>query len=94
MIGNYLGKIIPALQSRCTRFRFGPLNPDQILPRLEHVVQAENVKVTEGGVEALMRLGKGDMRKVINILQSCAMAFPEVSIFDISGSTLVVVVFR
>lgn len=79
LIGNYLSKIIPALQSRCTRFRFGPLGAEQILPRLEHVCREENVKITEDGKEALIRLSQGDMRKVINILQSCAMAFDEVT---------------
>ena len=61
------------------RFRFGPLHVDQIMPRLEHVAQSENVNLTETGKEALIRLAKGDMRKVINILQSCSMAFDEVS---------------
>lgn len=41
IICNYLSKIIPALQSRCTRFRFGPLDSNQILPRLMHVVEEE-----------------------------------------------------
>jgi len=79
LIGNYLSKIIPALQSRCTRFRFGPLGPEQILPRLEHVCREEKVSITEDGKEALMTLSQGDMRKVINILQSCNMAFGEVT---------------
>eukprot|EP00092_Neocalanus_flemingeri_P035545 GFUD01038690.1.p1 GENE.GFUD01038690.1~~GFUD01038690.1.p1 ORF type:complete len:333 (+),score=112.92 GFUD01038690.1:175-1173(+) len=79
LIGNYLSKIIPALQSRCTRFRFGPLGAEQILPRLEHVCREENVSITEDGKQALMTLSQGDMRKVINILQSCNMAFGEVT---------------
>jgi len=79
LIGNYLSKIIPALQSRCTRFRFGPLQAEQILPRLEHVCKEEDVTITEDGKEALMTLSQGDMRKVINILQSCNMAFGEVT---------------
>lgn len=41
IICNYLSKIIPAIQSRCTRFRFAPLAIEQILPRLEHVIEAE-----------------------------------------------------
>jgi len=37
------------------------------------------VKVTEDGKKALIDLAQGDMRKVLNILQSAATAFPEVN---------------
>ena len=50
--------------SRCTRFRFGPLNPIQILPRLKYVADKEDVKMTEDGEKALITLAQGDMRKV------------------------------
>jgi len=79
LIGNYLSKIIPALQSRCTRFRFGPLGVEQILPRLEFVCQEEKIDISSDGKEALMRLANGDMRKVLNILQACNMAFGKVN---------------
>ncbi|XP_059146697.1 replication factor C subunit 5-like [Physella acuta] len=79
IICNYLSKIIPALQSRCTRFRFGPLKQDQIIPRLEYVIAQESVKCNESGVKALVTLANGDMRKVLNILQSTSMAFDEVT---------------
>uniref|UniRef100_A0A1B6CRQ5 AAA+ ATPase domain-containing protein n=2 Tax=Clastoptera arizonana TaxID=38151 RepID=A0A1B6CRQ5_9HEMI len=79
IICNYLSKIIPALQSRCTRFRFGPLASEQILPRLQYVIEQENVTATEDGKKALIDLSQGDMRKVLNILQSAATAFPEVN---------------
>ncbi|KAJ9586590.1 hypothetical protein L9F63_028367 [Diploptera punctata] len=79
IICNYLSKIIPALQSRCTRFRFAPLTPEQILPRLEYVIKEENVNVTEDGRRALMTLAQGDMRKALNILQSASMAYKEVN---------------
>ncbi|KAL7986792.1 hypothetical protein Chor_013075 [Crotalus horridus] len=46
LICNYLSKIIPALQSRCTRFRFGPLTPQLMIPRLKHVIEKENVDST------------------------------------------------
>lgn len=41
MICNYVNKIIPALQSRCTKFRFAPLKPEQIRGRLQYVVDEE-----------------------------------------------------
>lgn len=79
IIGNYLSKIIPALQSRCTRFRFGPLAPQQILPRLNYVIEQEKLEATEDGKKALMDLSGGDMRKVLNVLQSTYMAFKSVN---------------
>ena len=53
---------------RCTRFRFGPLQENQIIPRLEHVATTENVEVTEDGKKALIALSGGDMRKVHNLI--------------------------
>lgn len=41
LICNYVSKIIPALQSRCTRFRFPPLDEGHVRDRLQHVVDAE-----------------------------------------------------
>jgi len=41
LICNYVGKIIPALQSRCTRFRFAQHRPDAVKAMLDKVVLAE-----------------------------------------------------
>jgi DNA polymerase III delta prime subunit len=41
IICNYVNKIIPAIQSRCTRFRFSPLPITQVEKRLTIVVEAE-----------------------------------------------------
>lgn len=79
LICNYLTKIIPALQSRCTRFRFGPLENEQMTLRLQHVISAEGVQVSEDGIKSLVRLASGDMRKALNILQSTSMAFETVN---------------
>lgn len=79
LICNYLSKIIPAIQSRCTRFRFGPLSTKQMLPRLIHVKDQENVDLTDDGCKALLTLAGGDMRKVLNVLQSTHMAYGKVT---------------
>ncbi|XP_013909502.1 PREDICTED: replication factor C subunit 5 [Thamnophis sirtalis] len=79
LICNYLSKIIPALQSRCTRFRFGPLTPELMVPRLKHVIEKENVDVSDDGMKALVTLSNGDMRRSLNILQSTYMAFGQVT---------------
>ncbi|KZC05458.1 PREDICTED: replication factor C subunit 5 [Dufourea novaeangliae] len=79
IICNYLSKIIPALQSRCTKFRFGPLSESQILPRLDDIIKEENLDVSEDGKKALIALSGGDMRKVLNVLQSTWLAFGSVT---------------
>eukprot|EP00252_Welwitschia_mirabilis_P002091 TRINITY_DN12013_c0_g1_i1.p1 TRINITY_DN12013_c0_g1~~TRINITY_DN12013_c0_g1_i1.p1 ORF type:complete len:361 (-),score=70.27 TRINITY_DN12013_c0_g1_i1:175-1257(-) len=78
LICNYVNKIIPALQSRCTRFRFAPLDSAYVKDRLRYVIKEERLDVTEDGLSAIARLSGGDMRKALNILQSTQMASPHV----------------
>lgn len=61
------------------RFRFSPLKPEQIASRLDGIVAAERVEATAGGKDALMQLAAGDMRRVLNLLQSTHMAYGEVT---------------
>eukprot|EP00931_Biecheleriopsis_adriatica_P096383 TRINITY_DN7003_c0_g1_i1.p1 TRINITY_DN7003_c0_g1~~TRINITY_DN7003_c0_g1_i1.p1 ORF type:complete len:367 (+),score=78.17 TRINITY_DN7003_c0_g1_i1:73-1101(+) len=73
LICNYSSKIIPALQSRCTKLRFAPLTQEQILGRLEHVAQCEKIHLSQDGAKAIIQVGGGDMRKVLNIFQTTSM---------------------
>lgn len=41
LICNYASKIIPALQSRCTKFRFPPLQGSFVEARLQQVIESE-----------------------------------------------------
>ncbi|XP_047326966.1 replication factor C subunit 3 [Impatiens glandulifera] len=91
LICNHVNKIIPALQSRCTRFRFAPLDAVHVRERLKHVIQAERLDVTEDGITALVKLSNGDMRKTLNILQSTHMAYEhltEEAIYLCTGNPL------
>lgn len=74
IICNYVNKITPALQSRCTRFRFSPLPIQDIRNRLSEIALSERIFITQEGQESLIKSSRGDMRKVLNVLQSCNMS--------------------
>ncbi|KAJ3096385.1 hypothetical protein HDU97_005930 [Phlyctochytrium planicorne] len=79
IICNYVSKIIPALQSRCTRFRFRPLQEEHIRGRLDLVINAEGVNITDDGRKAILRLSGGDMRRTLNVLQAVHAAYDVVN---------------
>jgi replication factor C subunit 3/5 len=78
LICNYVSKIIPALQSRCTKFRFAPLVKAQVTGRLQFVIDSEGLDVTPAAKEAILKLSGGDMRRVLNVLQAASMAFSKI----------------
>ncbi|CDW78267.1 replication factor c subunit 5 [Stylonychia lemnae] len=87
-ICNYVSKIIPALQSRCTRFRFGPLGPESIMGRLNEIAMLENLQLEPSAAEAIVNLSGGDMRKVLNVLESCSLAHQKINlqaVYDVTG---------
>lgn len=89
IICNYVNKIIPAIQSRCTRFRFGPLPRPEVEKRINHVVEAEKVNLTEDGRQALLKLSRGDMRRALNVMQACHAAYEvtdESAVYSCTGN--------
>lgn len=89
LICNYVYKIIPALQSRCTRFRFAPLDESRMRIRLLDVIKQENIHITQKAIDAILRLGRGDMRSVLNMIQSTYMAFTtitEEAVYECTGN--------
>lgn len=69
---NYSSKIIEPIQSRCAIFRFRPLSEEQIKGRLKYIAEKEGLEITEDGLDALVYVSEGDLRKAINLLQASA----------------------
>lgn len=79
LICNYVKKINPAIQSRCTPFKFSPLNIKYISSKLLEIGKQTDINITKDGIEEIVKISRGDMRKIINIFQSTSMIYNEVN---------------
>lgn len=71
---NYINKILPALRSRCTKFKFKPLDNNSLKITAKRIIENESIQINQDGIDAILNLSNGDARKVINILQSISLA--------------------
>ncbi|ELZ59121.1 MULTISPECIES: replication factor C small subunit [Halorubrum] len=69
---NYSSKIIDPIQSRCAVFRFSPLSDEAVGGMVREIAAAEDIEVTDEGIDALVYAADGDMRRAINSLQAAA----------------------
>lgn len=69
-----MSKVIPALQSRTTRFKFRQIPKEDAVGRLRQICQLEHLKVTEEALGDIVKISEGDMRKMVNTLQSIHMS--------------------
>jgi len=76
---NYSSKIIDPIQSRCTMFRFRPLEKKDIDEIINKIAQKEQLDVDDKAKEALYEVSNGDCRRMENILQSCSAVSKEVT---------------
>jgi len=70
IICNYVSKIIEPLHSRCSKFRFQPINAKFQCERLQHICEAEGVRLAPGALERLVNISKGDLRASVTMLQT------------------------
>jgi replication factor C subunit 3/5 len=68
-ICNFVGKIIPAIQSRCSKFKFSNLDIFQIRERLDKIMLEEEIQINEDVMNLIMMHSRGDMRKILNYIQ-------------------------
>jgi replication factor C small subunit len=66
---NYSSKIIEPIQSRCAVFRFHPIKKDDVKKFLRKIASVEKLEITPDGLETIIFLSQGDLRKAINVLQ-------------------------
>jgi replication factor C subunit 3/5 len=72
-ICNYLKKINPAIQSRCVIFRFNPISYDMMYKFSVNICENENIKIKKRALELVIKKSNGDLRKLLNYLQSLYM---------------------
>ncbi|KAF5365725.1 hypothetical protein D9758_003133 [Tetrapyrgos nigripes] len=70
LVCNYVTRIIEPLASRCSKFRFTPLDNSSSSSRLFHIASEENIDVNSHVVDALIDVSSGDLRRAITYLQS------------------------
>jgi len=66
---NYSSKIIEPIQSRFTIFRFNNIKNDDVKKYICKIASSEKLEITPDGLETLIYIAKGDLRRAINILQ-------------------------
>jgi len=72
LICNYSSRIIDPIQSRAGIFRFKPLSEKDQKKFVDRIVKGEKVKISKSGVDAILTLAEGDLRRVANLLQASA----------------------
>jgi replication factor C small subunit len=72
LIANYSGKIIEPIQSRCAPFRFTYLPREHAINRIKYIAKCECLTIKEDGLESILEISGGDLRKATNILQTAA----------------------
>ncbi|MFP4038181.1 MAG: replication factor C small subunit [Candidatus Nanohaloarchaea archaeon] len=80
---NYSSKIIDPIQSRCAVFRFNRLEEEEVRKYIEGLGEAEEFKISEDAVKAVMRVSGGDLRRVTNVLQTAAISTDEIEEEDV-----------
>lgn len=71
-ICNYYKKIIDPIISRCSKFRFSPVNE---VNRIKEVLLLEKIDHDDAGIEFLNKYSGGDMRKVMNDIQGISGSY-------------------
>ncbi len=61
-------KVLATIQSRCQRFDFSNINPQDIAEQLKKVLKSENIKFEDDLILQVAKMAKGSMRDALSLL--------------------------
>lgn len=67
---NYQNNVIEPIQSRCAIFRFKSLSEEEVYKFIDNIAKSENLKVDDDAKQALFYVSRGDLRALVNLMQS------------------------
>ena len=65
-------KVPATILSRCQRYDFTRIGPEDIAARVQYIAGQEQLQLTEEGAELIARLADGALRDALSILDTCA----------------------
>ena len=65
-------KVPATILSRCQRYDFSRILPEEIVGRLRHIAAEEQIALTEEAAQLVARLADGALRDALSILDTCA----------------------
>ena len=65
-------KVPATILSRCQRYDFTRIEPEDIARRVEYIAGEEKLELTSDGAELIARLADGALRDALSILDTCA----------------------
>jgi DNA polymerase III delta prime subunit len=84
IICNNIYKIIPQLRSRCFFFNFEKLSSKDISSKIKFICKKHNISLTNNSYHILLNtIYNGDMRKIINAIQSINFIHKKITIDNI-----------
>lgn len=71
-------KVPATILSRCQRFDFRRIKPEDIAARLKYIAEQEELTLTDGGAAMIAKLADGGMRDAVSLLDRCSVGGEEI----------------
>lgn len=79
-------KVLPTILSRCQRFDFRRIMPDDIAARLEYIAKEEKINLSHDAALLIARLADGGMRDALSLLDQCIAYSENIDLETVSAA--------
>ncbi|NLT08129.1 MAG: DNA polymerase III subunit gamma/tau [Ruminococcus sp.] len=77
-------KVPATITSRCQRYDFRRIKPEDIAARLQYIASQEDIDLTEDGAALIAKLADGGMRDAVSLLDQCSAVAEQINAETVS----------